>query len=84
MSDRWKSKLGRRHPFLYAAPIPVASEAESGSEAASLRAPARPRSRFALDLGPGVALSRSPVAALDLPGAPSGALEPYAIGASIA
>jgi len=24
MSDRWKSKLGRRHPFLYAAPIPVA------------------------------------------------------------
>jgi GPH family glycoside/pentoside/hexuronide:cation symporter len=23
-SDRWKSKLGRRHPFLYAAPIPVA------------------------------------------------------------
>jgi hypothetical protein len=39
------------------APIPVASEAESGSEAASLSAPARPRSRFALDLGPGVALS---------------------------
>ena len=24
LSDRWKSKLGRRHPFLYAAPIPVA------------------------------------------------------------
>jgi hypothetical protein len=39
------------------APIPVASEAEAGSETASLSAPARPRSRFALDLGPGVALS---------------------------
>ena len=24
LSDRWKSKLGRRHPFMYAAPIPVA------------------------------------------------------------
>ena len=24
MSDRWKSRLGRRHPFMYAAPIPVA------------------------------------------------------------
>lgn len=24
ISDRWRSKLGRRHPFLFAAPIPVA------------------------------------------------------------
>ncbi|HKP63968.1 MAG TPA: MFS transporter [Polyangiales bacterium] len=24
LSDRWRSKLGRRHPFLYAAPIPLA------------------------------------------------------------
>jgi GPH family glycoside/pentoside/hexuronide:cation symporter len=24
ISDRWRSKLGRRHPFLYAAPIPLA------------------------------------------------------------
>ncbi len=24
ISDRWKSRLGRRHPFLYAAPIPMA------------------------------------------------------------
>jgi Na+/melibiose symporter-like transporter len=24
LSDRWKSKLGRRHPFLFAAPIPLA------------------------------------------------------------
>lgn len=24
ISDRWKSRLGRRHPFLFAAPIPVA------------------------------------------------------------
>ena len=24
ISDRWRSKLGRRHPFLYAAPIPMA------------------------------------------------------------
>lgn len=24
LSDRWRGKLGRRHPFLYAAPIPVA------------------------------------------------------------
>jgi Na+/melibiose symporter-like transporter len=24
MSDRWKSRNGRRHPFMYAAPIPVA------------------------------------------------------------
>ncbi|HJP50740.1 MAG: MFS transporter [Pseudomonadales bacterium] len=23
ISDRWKSKLGRRHPFMFAAPIPV-------------------------------------------------------------
>jgi GPH family glycoside/pentoside/hexuronide:cation symporter len=23
ISDRWRSKLGRRHPFLYAAPIPL-------------------------------------------------------------
>ncbi len=23
ISDRWRSKLGRRHPFMYAAPIPV-------------------------------------------------------------
>ena len=24
ISDRWRSRLGRRHPFLYAAPIPMA------------------------------------------------------------
>lgn len=24
LSDRWRSKLGRRHPFLFAAPIPLA------------------------------------------------------------
>ena len=24
LSDRWRSRLGRRHPFLYAAPIPLA------------------------------------------------------------
>lgn len=24
LSDRWRSKLGRRHPFLYAAPLPLA------------------------------------------------------------
>src|SRR5262245_22573469 len=24
LSDRWRSGLGRRHPFLYAAPIPLA------------------------------------------------------------
>lgn len=24
VSDRWRSKLGRRHPFLYAAPLPLA------------------------------------------------------------
>jgi GPH family glycoside/pentoside/hexuronide:cation symporter len=24
LSDRWRSRLGRRHPFLYAAPIPMA------------------------------------------------------------
>ena len=23
ISDRWKSKLGRRHPFMFAAPVPV-------------------------------------------------------------
>ena len=23
ISDRWRSRLGRRHPFLFAAPIPV-------------------------------------------------------------
>lgn len=23
VSDRWRSKLGRRHPFMYAAPVPV-------------------------------------------------------------
>ncbi|MFI5308693.1 MAG: MFS transporter, partial [Polyangiales bacterium] len=25
ISDRWRSKLGRRHPFLYAAPLPLAA-----------------------------------------------------------
>jgi GPH family glycoside/pentoside/hexuronide:cation symporter len=25
LSDRWHSKLGRRHPFLYAAPLPLAA-----------------------------------------------------------
>jgi hypothetical protein len=39
------------------APVPIAREADADSETASLTAPARPRSRFALDLGPGVALS---------------------------
>ena len=24
ISDRWRSRLGRRHPFLFAAPIPLA------------------------------------------------------------